>query len=97
MPVYGLCVSLLVVVVVCSPDGCDEFCWNLLCRTEKNIIQGWPEGTGLPTHIRHPSQKVSWLKRGGSWRSTYGQDWQGTSSLLTRFAGRHFEKLTWPV
>ncbi|PVH81518.1 hypothetical protein DL98DRAFT_624293 [Cadophora sp. DSE1049] len=35
---------------------------------KKNIIQGWPERTGLPTHIRHPSQKVSWLKTGGSLR-----------------------------
>ncbi|KAL2063605.1 hypothetical protein VTL71DRAFT_5410 [Oculimacula yallundae] len=38
--------------------------------------------------IRHPSPKVRWVKAGGSFRSTYGQDWQGISSLLTSIIAR---------
>lgn len=95
MPVRGLRVSLLVAVVVCSPNGCDEFCWSLLAD-RKILYKAGPKGMNycLPTPIRHPSENVRRLakgRRGGSLRSTYGQDWQGKSSLLTRFAGRHFK------
>lgn len=54
MPACGLRVSLLVVVVVCSPDGCDEFCWSLLAGRKK-IYKAAPRGLGCPYNIRHPS------------------------------------------
>lgn len=98
MPVRGLRESLLVAVVVCSPDGCDEFCWNFYLQTE-NIIQGWPERTELlPTPIRHPSQNVGWLM--ARRRIIEEHIWAGLArNILTadKVCRTPVRKLTWPV
>lgn len=91
-PVNGLCVSLLVTVVVvavvCGPDyGCDEFSWNLLAAKEISY-KARPDRPHASV-IRAQKKKLAKGRR--IIEEHIWQDRQGTSSLLTRFAGRHCE------